>query len=230
MLTESPNIPQPRTYGPLGNLPNIDTERPFQSITQLASQYGPIFRLDLGGMPRLFISSHDLVADACDESRFDKDVSAPLQNVRAFAGDGLFTAWTYEPNWSKAHHILLPAFGQHAMQGYHPMMVDLAKQLVQKWARLNSDESVHVPEDMTRLTLDTIGLCGFSYRFNSFYRELPHPFILSMTRALGEALSQLQRLGIQKKLMVHTQRVASIGQDPGVARVWRARVRVPNGR
>jgi cytochrome P450/NADPH-cytochrome P450 reductase len=63
VLTETPSIPQPRTYGPLGNLPTIDTERLIRSITQLASQYGPIFRRDLGGTPRLFISSRDLVAD-----------------------------------------------------------------------------------------------------------------------------------------------------------------------
>ena len=67
------------------------------------------------------------------------------------------------------------------MKDYHAMMVDLAVQLVQKWARLNPNEDVDVPEDMTRLTLDTIGLCGFNYRFNSFYRETPHPFITSMS-------------------------------------------------
>ena len=30
---------------------------------------------------------------------------------------------------------------------------------------------------MTALTLDTIGLCGFDYRFNSFYRRDYHPFV-----------------------------------------------------
>ena len=59
---------------------------------------------------------------------------------------------------------------------------------------------------MTRLTLDTIGLCGFNYRFNSFYRETSHPFITSMTRALDEAMHQLQRLDIEDKLMWRTKR------------------------
>lgn len=199
-------IPQPKTFGPLGNLPLLDLGSPVQSLVKLADQYGPIFRMDLPGRSDLFISSHELVADACDESRFDKKVWAPLQKVRAFTGDGLFTSETDEPNWHKAHNILLPSFSQTAMRGYHGMMVDIALQLIQKWARLNPDESVDVPEDMTRLTLDTIGLCGFNYRFNSFYREQPHPFITSMTRALGEAMSQLQRLDIQDKLMVITKR------------------------
>ncbi len=91
------------------------------------------------------------------------------------------------------------------MRGYFDMMLDLAMQLIQKWERLNPDEEVDIPEDMTRLTLDTIALCGFNYRFNSFYREDSHPFVTSMVRALDEALNQAQRLGIQDKLMVKTR-------------------------
>ena len=47
------------------------------------------------------------------------------------------------------------------MRGYFPRMLDIASQLVLKWERLNADDTVEVPADMTRLTLDTIALCGF---------------------------------------------------------------------
>ena len=57
------------------------------------------------------------------------------------------------------------------------MMVDIAEQLVHKWERLNADDEIDVVHDMTALTLDTIGLCGFGYRFNSFYRRDYHPFV-----------------------------------------------------
>ena len=199
-------IPQPKTYGPLGNLPQLDLQQPSQSIMKLSYEYGPIFKLKFPTGTGIFISSADLVEDASDESRFDKLVNAPLQKVRAFSGDGLFTSWTKEENWQKAHNILLPSFSQSAMKGYHSMMVDVALQLVQKWSRLNSDESINIPEDMTRLTLDTIGLCGFNYRFNSFYREKPHRFIKSMGRALDEAMNQSNRLGVQDKLMIKKKR------------------------
>ena len=53
-----------------------------------------------------------------------------------------------------------------------------------KWERLNADDEIDVTDDMTRLTLDTIGLCGFDYRFNSFYRDGNHPFVDAMLRAL----------------------------------------------
>lgn len=34
---------------------------------------------------------------------------------------------------------------------------------------------MNVPDDMTRMTLDTIGLAGFGYDFGSFERDEPHP-------------------------------------------------------
>ena len=91
------------------------------------------------------ISGFDLVDELCDETRFDKSWERRSAAGRAFAGDGLFTAYTQEPNWSKAHNILLPNFGMRAMQGYHPMMLDIATQLVQKWERLNPDDEIDVP-------------------------------------------------------------------------------------
>jgi cytochrome P450/NADPH-cytochrome P450 reductase len=136
------------------------------------------------GTPFVVVSGHDLVDELSDEKRFDKAVKGSLRRVRAVAGDGLFTAYTNEPNWSKAHNILLQPFGNRAMQSYHPSMVDIAEQLVKKWERLNADEQIDVVHDMTALTLDTIGLCGFDYRFNSFYREDYHPFVESLVRSL----------------------------------------------
>ena len=56
----------------------------------------------------------------CDETRFDKRLSGGLRMVRLFAGDGLFTAETKEPNWRKAHNILIPTFSLEAMKGYLP--------------------------------------------------------------------------------------------------------------
>ncbi|GMX61766.1 bifunctional P-450/NADPH--P450 reductase [Paenibacillus elgii] len=204
-MSEAGVIPQPKTYGPLGNLPLIDSKKPTLSLCKLAEEYGPIYRITLPGYSSIVVSGHDLVAEVCDESRFDKSIKGDLENVRAFGGDGLFTSRTDEPNWQKAHRILLPTFSQQAMKGYHAMMVDIASQLIQKWARLNPNESIDVAEDMTRLTLDTIGLCGFNYRFNSFYRETPSPFINSMVRALNEAMLQGSRLKIQNLFMVRTR-------------------------
>ena len=177
-------IPHPPKQPVVGNMLSVDSSAPVQDLARMAKELGPIFWLDMMGQPLVIVSGFDLVDELCDEKRFDKAVRGPLRRVRAIAGDGLFTADTTEPNWGKAHNILRSPFGGRAMQSYHPMMVDIAEQLVKKWERLNGDEEIDVVHDMTALTLDTIGLCGFDYRFNSFYRRDYHPFVEALVRSL----------------------------------------------
>jgi cytochrome P450/NADPH-cytochrome P450 reductase len=198
-------IPRPPTKPVVGNMLSLDSSAPVQNLTRLAKELGPIFWLDMMGAPIVIVSGHDLVDELSDEKRFDKAVRGPLRRVRAIAGDGLFTADTTESNWSKAHNILLSPFGNRAMQSYHPSMVDIAEQLVKKWERLNADDEIDVVHDMTALTLDTIGLCGFDYRFNSFYRRDYHPFVASLVRSL-ETIMMIRGLPMENLWMQKRRR------------------------
>jgi cytochrome P450/NADPH-cytochrome P450 reductase len=190
-------IPQPPTKPLLGNLLDLDRSAPIQGFVNLARQYGPIYQLKLRGRTLIVVSGARLMDELCDQARFDKSVGGALLKVRAFAGNGLFTADTSDPAWSKAHNILLPNFSHRAMESYHAMMLDLASQLAAKWDRLNYDDEIDVARDMTSLTLDTIGLCGFDFRFNSFYRESNHPFVRAMVNALTTAMAQVRRLPLE---------------------------------
>jgi cytochrome P450 / NADPH-cytochrome P450 reductase len=193
-LASKPNgrVPIPTIPGKpvVGNLLDIDKNHPVQTIMEMAAKLGPIFQLNMMGRPFTIVWGSDLVDELCDEKRFDKSVRGALQRIRTDAGggDGLFTAYTSEANWHKAHNILLPNFSDRAMLSYHPSMLDIAEQLMLKWQRTNPDEEIDVARDMTALTLDTIGLCGFGFRFNSFYREDFHPFVNAMVESLEGAM------------------------------------------
>src|SRR5215510_11221936 len=180
-------IPQPKPMPLIGNLPDIDVDAPVQSMMRLAEMYGPIFRLSLGGRTITVLGSQGLVNEVCDESRFGKKVHRPLEIIRDFAGDGLFTAYNEEPNWTKAHRLLMPAFGPIGIRSMFDKMEDIADQMLLRWERFGPDAVVDVADNMTRLTLDTIALCAFDYRFNSFYQNEMHPFVAAMVGALDEA-------------------------------------------
>lgn len=146
------------------------------------------------GEPRYVISSHELVDEVCNEERFTKKVSAGLNEIRNGVHDGLFTARYGEENWAVAHRALMPAFGPLAIRGMFDDMYDLATQLVMKWARQGSKTPIAVTDDFTRLTLDTIALCGMGTRFNSFYQKEMHPFVdamLDLLKGSGERASRL---------------------------------------
>src|ERR1700760_3820228 len=143
-------VPHPPSRVLVGNLFDIDTANVIESLNRLARQYGPIYRLDApNGSSRVVVSGFSLVDELCDDARFDKTLGPGVNNLNSSGSAGLFTAMTDDPNWSKAHQILLPNFSLAAMQRYFPMMLDLAVQLVQKWGRLNPDESIDVSGDMT---------------------------------------------------------------------------------
>jgi cytochrome P450/NADPH-cytochrome P450 reductase len=55
---------------------------------------------------------------------------------------------------------------------------------------------------MYRLAFDTIAYCGFSYRFNSFYRDDIHPFATQMADVLIEAGKRASRSSIGNYLRV----------------------------
>ena len=138
--------------------------------------------------------------EICDEERFSKKVAAALEQVRNGVHDGLFTAYgPQEKNWGIAHRVLMPALGPLAIRGMFNEMHDIASQLVMKWARHGPEHTIHVTDDFTRLTLDTIALCAMDYRFNSYYSESMHPFIDAMAdflkvsgdRARRDTISQM---------------------------------------
>ena len=174
--------------------PLIEVKSMAQSLMRLTRRFGPIFQVDFGGGRRaVFVSGFDLVDEICDESRFDKRVHADLKQIRDFAGDGLFTARTEEPNWAVAHRLLMPAFGPIAIRGMFDEMYDIVDQMALRWERFGPRAVIDVSDDMTRLTLDTIALCAFSDRFNSFYSRELHPFVGAMGDALVEAGERARR-------------------------------------
>ncbi|MFH9706196.1 cytochrome P450 [Streptomyces luteogriseus] len=168
---------------------------PVQQAMDLMREHGPVFVRRLYGRDTLFVGDLDLVADLADERRFAKHIGPGLENVREFAADGLFTAYNDEPNWAKAHDILMPAFALGSMRTYHPVMLKVARRLIASWDRdARAGQPVNVPDDMTRMTLDTIGLAGFGYDFGSFERAEPHPFVESMVRCLEWSMTRLARV------------------------------------
>lgn len=190
--TES--IPSPPGLPLVGNLRDIDSTAPIQSLVRLADQYGDIYRLNIVGKSAVFVSSYALVNELCDEKRFKKNVGSILKQVRNGVHDGLFTSFgAEEPNWGKAHRILTPAFGPLSIRNMFDDMHDIASQLTLKWARQGALEPIHVTDDFTRLALDTLALCAMDYRFNSFYTKEMHPFIRAMGGFLVESGNRSRR-------------------------------------
>ncbi|MFI9276096.1 bifunctional cytochrome P450/NADPH--P450 reductase [Kitasatospora sp. NPDC052896] len=198
-MTETP-LP-PHVVSTDGPIPVVDLSQagpaavPTLRAMGLARQYGPAFVQRVHGHDLLMVTGLDLVTELVDEQRFTKAVGLGQQNIRELTGDGLFTAYNHEPNWLKAHDILMPAFALGSMRTYHPVMLKVAQRLIDSWDHhAAAGTAVDVPGDMTRMTLDTIGLAGFGFDFGSFERAESHPFVEAMLRCLEWAMTRIARI------------------------------------
>ncbi|MGW4519104.1 bifunctional cytochrome P450/NADPH--P450 reductase [Streptomyces sp. NPDC004393] len=193
-------IRSPRGVPLLGNTPQIPDTNPADYIAGLSQQFPEgIFSLDIAGQENVFVYDPDLITEVCDETRFAKPIFAPLTHVRDYTGAGLFTAADDEEVWGMAHRILMPAFSQRAMKSYFGQMLEIAQNLVGKWER-RQGQPVNITDDYTRLTLDTIALSGFGYRFDSFAKEELHPFLNALLEALIESMRRSQELPMMTRM------------------------------
>ncbi|MER7179067.1 cytochrome P450 [Streptomyces hyaluromycini] len=205
MTTNSANdlrpIRSPRGIPLLGHTPQIPDTNPVEYFNELSKQFPEgIYGMDIAGIEQVFVYDPDLVAEVCDETRFFKQIEkTPLNHVRDFTGAGLFTAHQHEEEWAMAHRILLPAFSQRAMKNYYGQMLEIAQNLVGKWES-REGRPVNITDDYTRLTLDTIALSGFGYRFGSFAEEELHPFLNALLESLIESLRRSQELPMMTRL------------------------------
>ena len=197
MLRDMDYAPSPPPT--IDGVPSVDGPLPTQSglagrpyalpIDILAELHGPIFYGDWSGARKLYACSLQLVEELCDEGRFAKNVTGSLARVRPLAGDGLFTAFHGEPNWQKAHDVLLPGFSYAGLRNYHDAMLDINRQLVLRWDARVGVGPVDVSGNLQKLAMDTVGLAGFGARFDSYDHDGLAPIPQSFTTALTEVLA-----------------------------------------
>jgi len=192
-----PRLPRPPRRIPLlGDVLTFRGEEPTQSAADYANHLGPIYEFTFLGARYVVAVGADIVTDLNDEKRFCKHLGPEMVALRIMAGDGLFTAYNDEPNWQLAHTLLMPAFTQAAMRRYHPVMVDVADELVAAWdAHARGGTAVDVSAETTRVTLETIGRCAAGHSFGAFRSTTTQPFVEHMVAALRGS----DKLGVFRK-------------------------------
>lgn len=125
LTSMSTPIPSPPGLPLLGNLLDVGRPEPgepmLKPFEKLVDEYGPIYKLKLGGNERIAIANYELFEEVCDETRFFKFAGQALQSLNKTPGasgaTGLFTSPSEQnPDWGQAHRILIPAFGPLAIR------------------------------------------------------------------------------------------------------------------
>lgn len=143
--------PRPPHYPIIGNLLDIDSTQIQDSMRVLVNKMGPAFEMSVLGNQTFVVSSQEMCNFICNEAKFEKFISKALRDVRNYAGDGLFTAFSWENNWNIAHRILVPAFGPIPIRKMQAGMLDIASQMLIYW-ECHAGQPFEAANHFTRLT------------------------------------------------------------------------------
>lgn len=182
-------LPHPRFRLPaLGDLVSVNFAKPVQGLTEEARRHNGIFEQRIGDFPVIVVDGPELIEDINNEDFWEKNVGPTLHKLRSLAGDGMFTAYNDEPNWRKAHDILVPAFTKEAMANYHASITDTVRELITAWdSHADHETWIDVPAETNRLTIEIISRAGFGYRFSSLTDPRENNFITAVLRELHYA-------------------------------------------
>lgn len=173
---------------PVIDFRTVDFTKPVQDVTAQLQQLGSaMLEQPFGKQPAIFLADNALIDEVNDETGWEKHIGPSLTRLREVTGDGLFTAYSDEPNWGKAHNILVPLFTKAAMKRYHDSMIGPIREIVEAWNKKSRVRSwIPIPVDANRLTLEILGRAGMGYSFSDLSnpREPEHPFVGVLTREL----------------------------------------------
>lgn len=161
-------IPHPRFRLPfLGDLFTLDFASPVMGTTdKLRKLDGGILEQRIFALSAVALADAALIDEVNDETVWEKHVGPLVQKMRLTLGDGLFTAYNDEPNWHKAHNILMPAFTKTAMHNYHDSMTATVRELIEAWNIHSANQSwIDILDQANRLTLEIIARAALGHSF-----------------------------------------------------------------
>jgi len=131
---------------------------PFHFLTQAARKYGDVFRVRVGPL-QFYVLAHPTDVEyvfRTNHRNFIKDKGTRTV-LSAVLGQGLVTS--EGELWRRQRRLAQPAFQQESIQHYSTIMVDNARQTVEKW-RPGEIRDVHA--DMMHLTLEIVARALFT--------------------------------------------------------------------
>ncbi len=204
-MTQAP-VPHPRWRLPIiGDLLTVDFAKPAQGLTaQMRKLNVGIMEQRIFSVPVIVLADAGLINDVNNEDVWEKHVGFSLRRLRPIAGDGLITAFNDEPNWQRAHNILMPVFSKAAMTSYHDTMAATVREQCDAWS--NAAEWIDVADDANRLAIEIVARAGFGHSFGKLGDHADNPFLAAVLRELEFSIRRTGAIPFYEKLLGRKRR------------------------
>ncbi len=161
------DLPGPRGWPLLGNLPQLGQGRMHQVLERWVEQYGPLYRLRFAGKPLMVIADIELCRRVLRE-RPENFARFPAFH-RIISDMGLTSLFSSEgETWRRQRRVFMRALNIHHMAPFLPKLDVITARLQGLWQRAaDSGQPVTVLDDVMRYTLDVTTRFAFGYDANA---------------------------------------------------------------
>jgi cytochrome P450 len=162
------DLPGPKPWPLLGNLPQLRPLRLHQDIEAWSRQYGPLFRINFGKTPLLVVSGHELVsATLRDRPEGFRRPAITAQVSDEMGGrPGVFLA--EGTAWRDQRRMVMAALAPHAVKAYFPSLAKVGLRLQAHWQKAAQDGiAIDLAEDLKRYSVDIIAGLAFGTDVNT---------------------------------------------------------------
>ena len=181
------DLPGPRGLPWFGNFHQLETSRVHLQFEQWCHQYGPCFKLRLGG-PVLVVGDHEVVASVL-RNRPDTFNRTPRLNqiwLEMGLPPGVFGA-NGDP-WRRQRRMVMAGFDPAHVKRYFPSLQQVAGRLARRWqTAAREGTTIDLQSDLMRYTVDTIAGLAFGSDVNTL--ESDHDVIQQHLDRIFPALS-----------------------------------------
>ncbi|KAI8610339.1 cytochrome P450 [Chytriomyces sp. MP71] len=190
-LLRIPGPPLRNPFSLVGHLPEIWKHEPLVAHRLFVAKFGPIVRFhSTFNVPRVIVASPSGIRHVLGTHAhlFTKD-SKFVNTLSGILGVGLLTSNGAVHKRQRA--ILQPVFKVTTVNKLLPIFTECAHKTREAWLQRISNENqpattLDVSAELSKTTLDAIGLAGFGYSFNSIAEgESASPLFASFRTMLG---------------------------------------------
>jgi cytochrome P450 len=164
------DLPGPRGWPLLGNLPQIDISSLHQQLESWAAAYGPLYRLRFGTRDAVVVARPELIAAVGRDRPEGWSRLRSMEKVIVEMGiDGLFTA--EGEAWRRQRRLVTSAFTPGQMKRYFPMIRRVTERLKVRLDQAASNGSaIDLQTMLMRYTVDVTCSLTFGADVNTLQR------------------------------------------------------------
>ena len=162
------DLPGPKPWPLLGNLPQLRPLRIHQDVEAWSRQYGPLFRITFGQTPLLVVSGHELVSATLRDrpDGFRRPVITAQVSDEMGGRPGVFLA--EGAAWRDQRRMVMAALAPHAVKAYFPSLVKVGQRLQAHWQKAaRTGVAIDLAEDLKRYSVDIIAGLAFGTEVNT---------------------------------------------------------------